>query len=59
MRRSLSKNLKYAAAVGARNVVIVGDKEFAKGVVTLRNMATGDQKEVKIASITEAMKGQK
>jgi len=59
MRRSLSKNLKYAASIGARSVVIVGDKESAKGAVTLRNMASGDQKEVKIDSIADEISGLK
>ena len=59
MRRSLSKNLKYAASIGARNVVIIGDKELAKGAATLRDMATGEQKEISMASIAEAISRKK
>jgi histidyl-tRNA synthetase len=43
MRRSMSKNLKYAASVGARFAVIVGKEEMSKRSVTLRDMKTGEQ----------------
>jgi histidyl-tRNA synthetase len=43
MRRSMSKNLKYAASVGARYAVIVGKEELSKRSVTLRNMESGEQ----------------
>jgi histidyl-tRNA synthetase len=43
MRRSMSKNLKYAASVGARFAVIVGKDEMSKRSVTLRDMKTGEQ----------------
>ncbi len=43
MRRTMSKNLKYAAAVGSRFAVIVGNEEMAKRSVMLRDMKTGDQ----------------
>ncbi len=40
MRRSLGKNLKYADAIGAMHVVIVGEKETAQGAVTLKAKLT-------------------
>jgi histidyl-tRNA synthetase len=43
MRRSMSKNLKYASSMGARYVVIVGKDEMAKRSVTLRDMKSGEQ----------------
>lgn len=43
MRRTMSKNLKYAATVGSRFAVIVGNEEMAKRSVMLRDMKTGDQ----------------
>jgi histidyl-tRNA synthetase len=46
MRRTMSKNLKYAASAGARYAVIVGEKEMSKRSVTLRDMKSGDQKVV-------------
>jgi histidyl-tRNA synthetase len=44
MRRTMSKNLKYAAAVGSRYAVIVGKEEMAKRSVMLRDMKSGVQK---------------
>jgi histidyl-tRNA synthetase len=44
MRRTMSKNLKYAASVGSRYAVIVGKEEMAKRSVMLRNMKSGEQK---------------
>ena len=46
MRRTLSKNLKYAASGGAKYAVIVGKEEMAKRSVTLRDMASGKQETV-------------
>jgi histidyl-tRNA synthetase len=46
--RGLSKQLNFADRKGIRKVIIVGEKELKKGCVTLRDMATGDQKKVKI-----------
>lgn len=46
MRRTLSKNLKYASSTGARFAVIVGKEEMAKRSVTLRDMKTGGQQTV-------------
>jgi histidyl-tRNA synthetase len=46
MRRTMSKNLKYASSVGARYAVIVGKDEMAKRSVTLRDMKSGEQKVV-------------
>ncbi|MBU0684551.1 MAG: histidine--tRNA ligase [Thermoplasmatota archaeon] len=46
MRRTMSKNLKYAAAVGSRYAVIVGKEEMAKRSVMLRDMKSGEQKVV-------------
>jgi len=46
MRRTLSKNLKYASSSGARYAVIVGHDEMSKRSVTLRDMKSGEQKVV-------------
>ena len=56
MRRSLSKNLKYASLAKAKRVIIAGEKELAKGAVTLRDMKSGDQKEIKLESLIKEMK---
>lgn len=44
MRRSMAKNFKYADAMGARFVVIVGEKEAMEGAVMVRNLSTGEQR---------------
>ncbi|MCJ7561382.1 MAG: histidine--tRNA ligase [Thermoplasmata archaeon] len=53
MRRSMSKNLKYASAIGARYAIIVGSKEMAEQSVTLRDMLSGDQRIIAIEQISE------
>lgn len=56
MRRSLSKNLKYASAVGTRFAVIVGKEEMAKRSVTVRDMRSGEQRLVLVDEVAEAVK---
>ena len=51
MRRRLSKALAYANSEGIPFVVIVGDEELGKGSVTLRDMKTGEQKEIKLSEL--------
>lgn len=56
MRRSVGKNLKYADSIGARYVIIVGEKEAAEGAVTLRDLASGEQRLVTCADLTIFLK---
>ena len=51
MGRKMGKALKYAAGIPARYAVIVGASELEKGVVTLRDMESGDQKEIPLADL--------
>ncbi len=44
--RSPKKQLKLAADAGASYAVIIGEDELARGVVTLKELATGEQAEV-------------
>ncbi len=46
MDRGLKAQFKYADRIGARYVVVIGEDELAKGVVSLRDMANSTQKEV-------------
>ncbi|MEM4369024.1 MAG: His/Gly/Thr/Pro-type tRNA ligase C-terminal domain-containing protein, partial [Candidatus Woesearchaeota archaeon] len=48
LRRKLSKQLEYAASIGATKVVIVGPEELKKGKVVVRDMASGKEEEVSI-----------
>lgn len=53
MQRNLSKNLKYASAVSARYAIIIGRKDLSKGIVTVRDMKTGNQKEISIDALLD------
>jgi len=56
MRRTMSKNLKYASATGARFAVIVGEEEMAKRSVTVRDMKSGEQRLVLADELGVAIK---
>ncbi len=47
--KNVGKCLEYAAKMNYPFAAIVGKNELDKGVVTLRNMATGEQKELSVA----------
>jgi histidyl-tRNA synthetase len=44
--RSPKKQLKLAADAGASYAVIIGEDELARGVVTVKELATGEQAEI-------------
>lgn len=52
----MEKQLKYADQKNIPYVIIFGPKEFEKNVVTLRNMKTREQKEVKIEEVVSLIK---
>ena len=52
--RSLKAQLRYASALGARGVFILGDAELENGTVTYRDMATSEQREVAMAQAADA-----
>ncbi|KAA0002140.1 MAG: histidine--tRNA ligase [Thermoplasmata archaeon] len=47
MRRSIQKSLQYADKKGIKKVIILGEDEWEKGLVSIKDMDTGEQKEVK------------
>jgi len=51
MDRKLGKILEYASRVKARYAIIVGPRELEKGMVILRDMNSGSQKEIKMDEI--------
>ena len=55
MGRKMAKAMKHASAVGARSVIIVGEKELADDSVTIRDMSTGDQRTVKVKDIAKTL----
>ena len=52
MERSLKAQMKYAGKIGAAYTLIIGDAEAECGRAQLRNMQTGEQTEVEIATFT-------
>jgi histidyl-tRNA synthetase len=48
MGRKLGKQFEYADKKGIPKVVIVGERELAKGAVMVRDMKTGEQEEVRL-----------
>jgi histidyl-tRNA synthetase len=54
---SLKSQMRLADKMAARYVVLLGQDEIAKSVVTLKNMATGDQEQVSFDQVVEAIKG--
>lgn len=55
VRRGPSKNLDYANAMKARWAILVGEKELANGNVALRNMGTGEQREVPLQELASVL----
>jgi histidyl-tRNA synthetase len=55
--RSLKSQLRYASSVKSTHAVIVGDDEIRKGVVVLRDLNKGEQREIanKIDELTKAL----
>ena len=56
--RSLKAQLRYASAIGARRVLIIGDAELAKGTVTHRDMASGEQREAAPSDLPQLLAGE-
>ena len=43
--RSMKAQMRYASALGASKVVLIGPREMERGVVTVRDMVTAKQNE--------------
>jgi histidyl-tRNA synthetase len=52
---NLSRRMKRANRLQAVAAVIIGDDELAKGIATLRDMATGDQQSVPLGEIAAGL----
>lgn len=51
---SLGKQLKYADQIGVKFAVIIGDDEVKSGMVTLKNLVSGEQEALKVDDIPRA-----
>ena len=56
MGRSVKNQFKYADRIGAKKTIVIGESELEKGTASVKDMATGDQKEVALAKLAEALK---
>ena len=54
--RNLKGQLKYAARLGTRYTVVIGDDEIDRGVVQLKDMDAHEQSEVELDKIVEELK---
>jgi len=55
-QRPLTKQLEYANSRKARASLVLGPKEVKEGVVRLKDMKTGDEKNVKLASLVDEIR---
>lgn len=55
--KSLKAMMRHAAGLGAGNVIIIGPREHAEGVATVRDMETGDQVEVPVGDLVARLAG--
>jgi histidyl-tRNA synthetase len=51
MERKLTKQFDYADRIGAKKIIVVGQKDLEKGEVTVRDMETGKEEKVKLNSL--------
>ena len=49
--RSVKAQMKYADKIGAKYSIVLGDDEVNSGVATLKNMTTGETKEIKLENL--------
>lgn len=53
LNRNIKGQMKYANKLNARYSVVIGENEIEKGIVTLKNMNSGEQKEINAIDITK------
>ncbi len=58
LQRSLKAQMKYAGRQGYKWVVIIGDNEIKQGIISLRNMENGEQKEMRRESLLSGLAAQ-
>lgn len=51
MSRSLKAQMKYADKIGAEYTAVIGDDEIKNGRVNIKNMTSGEQKEIEISDL--------
>ena len=56
MGRSLKNQFKHANRINAKKTIVIGDSELESGKLTIKDMDSGDQTEVAMDKIVEALK---
>ena len=56
MERSVKAQMKYADKIGAKYTIVLGDDEIESNKVFLKNMQTGEQKEISLDTLIDRMK---
>ena len=56
MGRGLKAQMRYADKVNAKFVAIIGDNEIDRGTVALKDMSTGEQREVPMAGLASMLR---
>lgn len=56
MGRSVKAQMKYADKLGAYYTIVLGDNELESNKAFLKNMQTGDQKEINLDTLVERLK---
>lgn len=55
LARNIKGQFKYADRLGAQYTVVIGDNELAEGVVTIKEMAKSEQRQVKLDDLLEEL----
>jgi histidyl-tRNA synthetase len=58
MGRSLKAQMKYADKMGFTYNIVIGDSEIENGKAVLKDMKTGEQKDVSLDSVIDRFKNQ-
>ena len=53
--RNFGNQMKYANSIGAKNVLILGEKEMAEGKVSIKDMGTGAQDTKEVLAFLESV----
>ena len=53
--RGLKAQMKYADKIGAKFVMVLGDDEITNDIAKLKNMATGEETEIRLMKVTSAL----
>ena len=54
--KSVKAQFKYANKINAKYTIVIGDDELEKDEASLKNMETGEQKQVKISELVKELK---